>query len=83
MMTITNCRFCGQSHGLRCPSVKAIEYFEDGVTVKRVEFVTAADYSTSYANPDPNRHLPSNPVPWPYTSTTWGAGDKPSELIGL
>jgi hypothetical protein len=42
--SITNCRFCGMSHGIRCPSVKAIEYFEDGITVKRVEFMTASDY---------------------------------------
>jgi hypothetical protein len=44
MITITNCRFCGKDHGARCPDVKAIEYAEDGVTVRRVEFVTAADF---------------------------------------
>ncbi len=42
--TITHCRYCGKSHGVRCPEVKAIEYAEDGVTVRRVEFVTAADF---------------------------------------
>jgi hypothetical protein len=38
------CRWCGNIHGVKCPDVKAIEYFSDGVTVKRVEFMTAADY---------------------------------------
>ncbi len=54
--TITNCRFCGMSHGMRCPSVKAIEYFEDGVTVKRVEFMSAADHYAPLSKlmwPDP------------------------------
>ncbi len=33
------CRWCGATwHGLHCPSVRAIEFFQDGVTVKRVEF---------------------------------------------
>ena len=38
------CRHCGGYHGVQCPAIKAIEYYEDGVTVKRVEFKTAADY---------------------------------------
>ena len=53
--TITECRFCGQSHGMRCPSVKAIEYFEDGVTVKRVEFMTAPDFPVAVGVPNPWR----------------------------
>jgi len=32
------CKWCGVSHGPRCPSVAAIEYHPDG-TVRRVEFV--------------------------------------------
>lgn len=40
--TITECRHCGKSHGVRCPEVKALEYFESG-ELKRVEFVTPAD----------------------------------------
>lgn len=33
------CRWCGTPHhGRHCPSVKAIEFHPDGVTVKRVEF---------------------------------------------
>lgn len=41
-VSVTNCQFCGQSHGLRCPEVKAVEYNPDG-TVKRVEYLTPAD----------------------------------------
>lgn len=37
------CRHCGKSHGVRCPEVKALEYFESG-ELKRVEFMTPADY---------------------------------------
>ena len=39
----TKCAHCGNIHGPRCPSVKAIEYYPDG-TVKRVEYMTAADF---------------------------------------
>ena len=71
-MTINNCRFCGQDHGaFRCPSIKAIEYFEDGITVKRVEFMTPSDYAipaTMPIYPQP----PMNPTFAP--STTWGDG---------
>lgn len=38
-----DCRWCGMVHGVRCPSVKAIEYHQDG-SVKRVEFLTGVDY---------------------------------------
>lgn len=38
-----NCRWCGMIHGPICFAVKALEFFEDGITVKRVEFKTAAD----------------------------------------
>lgn len=39
------CPYCGlPPHPGVCPTVKAIEYHPDGVTVKRVEFKTAADY---------------------------------------
>lgn len=37
------CAWCGKYHGTRCPEVKAIEYHPDG-SVKRVEFVTQADF---------------------------------------
>lgn len=41
------CFFCGGAYehqGARCPSIKAFEYYPDGSTVKRVEFVTYADF---------------------------------------
>ena len=41
---MNKCRWCNMMHGPTCFLVKAIEFFEDGVTVKRVEFKTAADY---------------------------------------
>jgi hypothetical protein len=43
-MSTTPCRWCGLLHGPTCPRVKAIEYCDDGVTVRRVEFMTAAAY---------------------------------------
>jgi hypothetical protein len=36
---LLQCRWCGEIHGQRCASVKAIDFYPDGVTVKRVEFV--------------------------------------------
>jgi hypothetical protein len=38
------CRWCGLLHGPKCPSVKAIEFEADGITVKRVEFFAPHDY---------------------------------------
>lgn len=70
-VTVENCRFCGKSHGLRCPEVKAIEYAEDGVTVKRVEFVTAADYLPVQSAQVP--FLQSGPYPaGPWPNPVWG-----------
>jgi hypothetical protein len=51
------CRWCGLDHGPICSTVKALEYFEDGVTVKRVEFKSAADYMA-----------PMLPAPWPQSN---------------
>jgi len=43
-MLMNTCRWCGLMHGeAKCYLVKAIEYYQDG-TVKRVEFLTGADY---------------------------------------
>lgn len=39
------CQYCGTHHLYRCPQVKSIEYNQDG-TVKKVEFITAADYQS-------------------------------------
>ncbi len=41
--TAPPCPYCGIPHISRCPSVKAFEYHPNG-TIKRVEFVTGADY---------------------------------------
>lgn len=37
------CRWCGFTHGPQCPVVKSIEFYEDGVTVKRLEYRAASD----------------------------------------
>lgn len=42
---MNNCRWCGQAHDERfCPKVKAIEFQDDGTTVRRVEFMTPKDF---------------------------------------
>jgi hypothetical protein len=35
---VINCRWCGGSHGLRCPFVQAFEYHPNG-EISRVEFI--------------------------------------------
>lgn len=50
------CPYCGLSHTTMCHMIKAIEYYADGVTRKRVEFKTAADYPPSTLS-----GLPFNP----------------------
>ena len=65
------CRWCGMIHGPTCPTVKSIEYFADGITVKRVEFKTAQDFLSSvYQQPS------VYPQPWPPQSPfiPWGIG---------
>lgn len=52
------CRWCGRMHGPLCPSVKAIEFEADGVTVKRVEFFCPNDYAPVGMQPMPM------PAPW-------------------
>ncbi len=38
-MTTDKCQYCGLIHeGRICPLIKSIEYFENGLTIKRVEF---------------------------------------------
>jgi hypothetical protein len=45
IVTINNCRWCGQAHGPLCPRVKAYEFFRAAPeTVKRVEFFAPTDY---------------------------------------
>lgn len=41
---LKGCRFCGHIHSDLCPQVKALEYHEDGVTVRRVEFFSPKDH---------------------------------------
>lgn len=69
---ITNCQFCGQDHGVQCPAVKAIEYFENG-KVKRVEFKSAADYMVPF-NPlgPPLQPFPPPNTPWWWNQPTCG-----------
>jgi len=56
------CQHCGSiaEHQGRCPLVKAIEYFENGM-VKRVEYMTPVDYM-SHVSTIPLPHNPANPV---------------------
>src|SRR5258706_10201441 len=61
-MTSEKCKHCGNDHEAHCPWVKSIEYFEDG-TVKRVEYMTPADYAPSW--PLLPTYIPY-PVPQPY-----------------
>lgn len=66
------CQYCSNHHGVRCPTVKALEYHPDG-TVKRVEFMTAVDYhplpftqngqSGQQTPPSPKNRLTASPLP--------------------
>lgn len=39
------CRWCGEDHGAPlCPFVKAFEFDETGTIVRRVEYLTQADF---------------------------------------
>ena len=62
------CRWCGETHlkGV-CPKVKAIEFAADGVTVRRVEFMTPADLGPMLSI------SPVSPVPntWPPPASPW------------
>lgn len=40
-----NCRWCGLTHGPRCPMVKALDFADDGATVLRVEFFSPRDFN--------------------------------------
>jgi hypothetical protein len=54
------CGWCGGHHGRLCPSVKAIEFHPTG-EVKRVEFVTGADY-------------PPLETRWPHSASNMAGG---------
>jgi len=49
----TKCRWCGETHGVRCPIVKAYEIDAHGF-VTRVEFLTPADYPTNKVPQQPS-----------------------------
>ena len=53
------CRWCGMMHGPQCPSVRAIDFGSDGVTVKRVEFHAPQPVQLS---PWPHPWQPQPPV---------------------
>lgn len=48
---MTTCGWCGNWHGSACPRVKSMEFYPDGITVKRVEFVTLSDLQAPVAQP--------------------------------
>lgn len=70
----SKCSHCGQpDHSGVCPTVKAIEYYENGM-VKRVEYKTASDlepYPAYQIPPVPQAIYPLPPQ-WPY-ATGWGS----------
>ena len=37
-VSVGNCPHCGMLHSTTCPRIKSIEYFQDGITVKKIEF---------------------------------------------
>lgn len=83
---IDKCPHCGLIHEQRCHLVRAIEYFPDG-TIKRVEYLTPADYASL-----PLGHPPAQP-PWSpvIVPTCWivpgiltsmgGPGPSPCEVV--
>ena len=42
------CQLCGLEHEFKCHLIKAYDYYPDG-TVKRVEFITIADFQKQEA----------------------------------
>ena len=58
------CQWCGNFHATKCPMVKAIEYFDNGL-MKRVEFYSATDYHKEIWKPtsEPFASLPDRLQP--------------------
>src|SRR5580704_9270317 len=75
MVDSTACGWCGNVHGKICPSVKSIEYYENG-TVKKVTYVTDGDrmppLTGGWHMPSPphyaNIHPEHTPDGWVYLS---------------
>lgn len=62
------CPRCKGNHHLQeCPQVRAVEYHEDGIRIKRVEFLTPGDYMPAGGI----QPIPLGPVTWkaPYDIT--------------
>lgn len=73
-----NCIHCGAGkHPGICPTIKAIEYHEDG-TVKRVEYKCAADYAAALSTGVP-APIPGNVT---YTGAPQPMSDTHSFIIG-
>ncbi len=62
------CRWCDQTHAGKCPLISSVEFYEDGVTVRRIEFMRPCDYQ-------PPQYVPSvwplPPLPTTITTLTW------------
>jgi hypothetical protein len=74
---MNECRWCGETHlkGI-CPKVKAIEFADDGTTVRRVEFLAPTDYhliNWQIASP-PWPTIPQQPVPISIPTPFWDQG---------
>ncbi len=70
------CKYCGMAHGVRCPSVAAIEFHLDG-TVRRVEFVQPASWPTAYPQPMPSQSPTVLPTGFPLRT---GIGAIPNDI---
>ena len=85
---MSDCRWCGEMHikGI-CPKVKAVEFADDGVTVKRVEFIVPRDLMPMNGwpmfapapCPQPTTYQPY-PVPYGRPQTICGIGYADSQL---
>lgn len=71
------CIYCGAlPHQGVCPTMKAIEYHENG-TVKRVEFKAAADYQLPFPQPNWNDPKLTAAAAPDLTFRTYTIGGKP------
>lgn len=53
------CIYCGTIHpGLICPRIKAMEFQENGSTIKRIEFLTPMDYPPQGKVDEPEQDYP-------------------------
>jgi hypothetical protein len=53
IITEARCHWCGElTHQGKCPLIKAVEFHEDGVTTKRIEFWTRAELDRLFSPHD-------------------------------